>query len=161
MITALAIRNFRSIVAFTEKTGQLNIFVGQNDEGKSNIIRALDLFFNHDASRGYIFDWSRDYCSFAVKRKGKADEIAIEIEVTPPTSFTNRNPVVWRKTWRRAGLHSDEFYHRDGTAVSPKSKIAAFLKAMRFDYVPAIKGPDYFQSLMGNLHDMLEQTVEE
>jgi hypothetical protein len=161
MITALTIRNFRSILAFAEATGPLNIFVGQNDEGKSNIIRALDLFFNHDASRGYVFDWNRDYCAFAVKRKGKADEIAIEIEVTLPASFRNRNPVIWRKTWRRTGLHSDEFRHQDGTAVSPKSKIAAFLKAMRLDYVPAIKGPDYFQSLMGNLHDMLERTVEE
>jgi hypothetical protein len=161
MITALTIRNFRSILSFAETTGPLNIFVGQNDEGKSNILRALDLFFNHTTSRGYAFDWDRDFCAFATKRKGKADEIAIEIEVTPPSSFTNRNPVIWRKTWRHTGLHSDEFRHRDKTAVSPKSKIAAFLKTMRFDYVPAIKGPEFFQSLMGNLHDMLERTVEE
>ena len=30
---------------------------------------------------------------------------------------------------------------------------------MRFDYVPAIKGKDYFQQLMSKLHDMLEATV--
>lgn len=161
MITALTIRNFRSIVAFSDTMGPLNIFVGKNDEGKSNIIRALDLFFNHESSRGYAFDWNRDFCSFTPKRKGKAEEIAIAIEVTPPASFTNRNPVIWRKTWRRTGLHSDEFQHRIGTEVSPKSKIASFLKAMRFDYVPAIKSSDYFQGLMGNLHDMLEQTVAE
>lgn len=160
MITALSIRNFRSLASFTQTTTQLNIFVGQNDEGKSNVVRALDLFFNHGAGRGYQFDWKRDYCSFAVKRTGKAEEIAIDVEVTPPASFTNRNPVLWRKTWRASGPYSDEFKHRDGTPVSSKSKIAAFLRAMRFDYVPAIKSPDYFQGLMGKLHDMLEQTVE-
>ncbi|MFN3652653.1 MAG: hypothetical protein ACK47B_24005 [Armatimonadota bacterium] len=32
---------------------------------------------------------------------------------------------------------------------------------MRYDYVPAIKGKEYFQGLMGSLHDMLEATVEE
>ncbi len=32
-ITALTIRTFRSIVAFAETTGPLNIFVAQNDEG--------------------------------------------------------------------------------------------------------------------------------
>jgi hypothetical protein len=51
--------------------------------------------------------------------------------------------------------------HQDGTDVKATTKIAAFLKAMRFDYVPAIKGKDYFQSLMAKLHDMLEATVEE
>jgi hypothetical protein len=32
---------------------------------------------------------------------------------------------------------------------------------MRFDYVPAIKGQDYFQSLMSKMYDMLAATVEE
>lgn len=160
-ITALSIRNFRSIASLNEKMHDLNIFVGQNDEGKSNVLRALDLFFNHDKSEGYRLEWNRDYCCFAPVRKGKAEEITIEIEVTPPASFSNRNPVVWRKTWRREGLHADSFKHRDGVEVSSKSKIASFLKAMRFDYVPAIKGKEYFQSLMAKLHGMLEATVEE
>jgi hypothetical protein len=160
-ITALSIRNFRSIGSLNEKMHDLNIFVGQNDEGKSNVLRALDLFFNHDKGEGYRLEWNRDYCCFAPVRKGKAEEIIIEIEVMPPASFANRNPVVWRKAWRREGLHTDFFKYRDGTEVSSKSKIASFLKAMRFDYVPAIKGKEYFQSLMANLHDMLEATVEE
>jgi hypothetical protein len=160
-ITALSVRNFRSIALWKEKVHELNIFVGQNDEGKSNVLRALDLFFNHDKGGGYRLEWGRDYCCFAPILKGKADEIVIEIEVTPPSSFANRNPVVWRKTWRREGLHYDSFKHKDGTEVSPKSKIASFLKAMRYDYVPAIKGGDYFKFLMAQLHDMLEATVEE
>ena len=160
-ITALSIRNFRSISSLNEEMHDLNIFVGQNDEGKSNVLRALDLFFNHDKEGGYRLEWNRDYCCFAPIRKGKAEEIIIEIDVTPPASFANRNPVVWRKAWRREGLHADSFKHRDGAEVSSKSKIASFLKAMRFDYVPAIKGREYFQSLMAKLHDMLEATVEE
>ncbi|MBI3774050.1 MAG: AAA family ATPase [Gammaproteobacteria bacterium] len=160
-ITALSIRNFRSIVSLNETVLDLNIFVGQNDEGKSNILRALDLFFNHDKRDGYKLDWNRDYCCFAPKRSSKAKEITITIEITPPPSFANRGPAVWIKTWRRDGLHHDSFKHKDGTEVSPKSKIAAYLKAMRFDYVPAIKGRDYFQVLMSKLHDMLETSVEE
>ncbi len=160
-ITALSIRNFRSIVSLSEKVLDLNIFVGQNDEGKSNILRALDLFFNHDKRDGYKLDWNRDYCCFAPIRTRKAEEILISIEVTPPPSFANRGPAVWIKTWRRDGLHHDSFKHKDGTEVSPKSKIAAYLKTMRFDYVPAIKGRDYFQVLMSKLHDMLETSVEE
>lgn len=160
-ITAISIRNFRSIASLNENLGELNIFVGQNDEGKSNVLRALDLFFNHNKSDGYDFDWSRDFCCFAPKRVRKAEEIEIGIIVTPPPTFANQNSVIWRKVWRREGFHRETLTHEDKTEVKARSKIAAFLKAMRFDYVPAIKGKDYFQSLMANLHDMLEATVEE
>lgn len=160
-ISKLSIRNFRSIVLYDHDARDLNIFVGQNDEGKSNILRALNLFFNGDKLDGYKLDWARDYCCFAPKRVRKAEEIIIEIQIRPPASFSNQSPVVWKKIWRRDGLHRDLFKHIDGLEVNPKSKIAAYLRAMRFDYVPAIKGKDYFQSLMTKLHDMLEETVEE
>lgn len=160
-ITSLSIRNFRSIVLFNEKVQDLNIFVGKNDEGKSNILRALNLFFNYNKNDGYAFDWTQDYCCFAPKRVGKAEEIEIGIVIQPPRSFANRNPVIWKKTWRRDGFHSEILMHEDKTEIDPKSKVDAFLKSMRFDYVPAIKGKDYFQTLMSKLHDMLEATVEE
>ena len=159
-IKSISIRNFRSIASLSESVSDLNIFVGQNDEGKSNILRALDLFFNH-AAGGYHFDWIRDYCSFALKRVRKAEEIEITVVVEPPPSFNNRNPVSWKKIWRRGGLYHEALTHEDRTPIDPKSKVAAFVKAMRFDYVPAIKGSDYFQALMSKLHDMLEATVEE
>ncbi len=160
-ITALTIKNFRSIASFDHSIRDLNIFVGQNDEGKSNILRSLDLFFNHDKPQGYKLDWDRDYCAFAPIRVRKAEEISIQIEVKPPSSFANQSSVIWHKVWRKSGIHSDQFSLKDRSSVSAKSKIAAFLRSMRFDYVPAIKGPDYFQSLMAKLHDMLEATVEE
>lgn len=160
-ISRLSIKNFRSIVAFDHEMRDLNIFVGQNDEGKSNILRALNLFFNHDKSDGYKLDWDRDYCCFAPKRVRKAEEIVIELEIRPPPSFSSQTPVVWRKIWRRGGIYDDLSQHKDGTNIGSKSKIDAYLSAMRFDYVPAIKGKDYFQALMTKLHDMLEATVEE
>lgn len=160
-IKALTIRNFRSIIALDLNLRDLNIFVGQNDEGKSNVLRALDLFFNHEKEGGYKIDWLRDFCCFAPKRNRKAEEIVVQLEISPPRSFSNTNPVLWRKVWRREGIYSSSFLYKDRTEASPKSKIAAFLRSMRFDYVPAIKGADYFQSLMGKVHDMLEATVEE
>jgi predicted ATP-dependent endonuclease of OLD family len=160
-ITGISIRHFRSIVSFTDETRNLNIFVGPNDAGKSNILRALDLFFNGDKSGGYEFNWNRDYCCFATKRANKAEEITIGLVVKPPPSFANQTPVIWTKYWRREGMVREVLKHEDGTDVKATTKIAAFLRAMRFDYVPAIKGKEYFQSLMATLHDMLEATVEE
>ena len=160
-ITYVVIRNFRSIVFFSNTVHDLNIFVGQNDEGKSNVLRALDLFFNHGKRTGYELEWNLDYCYFAPERLRKADEIVVQLEITPPATFRHSTPVVWKKVWRKEGLHSESVKHRDGSEVGPRSKLLAFLRAMRFDYVPAIKGEEYFQSMMSSLHDMLEATVEE
>lgn len=124
------------------------------------MLRALDLFFNHDKRDGYALEWARDYCCFAAKRIGKAEEIEVSLEITPPDSFANRNPVIWKKIWRKTGLHVDSLLHLDKTEIKSTSKVVPFVKAMRFDYVPAIKGTDYFQSLMSKLHDMLKATVE-
>lgn len=60
-ITAVHIQNFRSIASFKNAVSDLNVFVGQNDEGKSNFLRALDLFFNHARKGGFNLVWDRDY----------------------------------------------------------------------------------------------------
>ena len=48
IIKSIEITNFRSFKKATKKLkpSELNIFVGQNDQGKSNLLRALNLFFN-------------------------------------------------------------------------------------------------------------------
>lgn len=148
-------------MSFKSHTRDLNIFVGQNDEGKSNVLRALDLFFNHDKKTGFDLVWDRDYCKFAPVRQRRAPEITIEIEIVPPESFSNREPVLWQRAWRRDGLHSERIRYKSGGEPSSRTKVNAFLKAMRYDYVPAIKGPEYFKQLLRSLHDMLEATVAE
>lgn len=43
----ISVQNFRGIKSLTKlKTGEVNSFVGKNDSGKSNILKALDAFFN-------------------------------------------------------------------------------------------------------------------
>lgn len=43
-ITEISIKNFRSIVNMNIDVEQLNMFVGLNDVGKSNVLKALNLF---------------------------------------------------------------------------------------------------------------------
>lgn len=40
-----------------------------------------------------------------------------------------------------------------------RSKAYAYLQSIRYNYVPAIKGPEYFQKLLASIHDMLDATV--
>ena len=42
-ITGISIKYFRSIVSMNISVEQLNMFVGLNDVGKSNVLKALNL----------------------------------------------------------------------------------------------------------------------
>ncbi len=46
----------------------LNVFSGANDSGKSNVLRALNLFFNNEISPGIQFDKNRDFSKIVANR---------------------------------------------------------------------------------------------
>ena len=79
-IKHIRIKNFRSIVDLSIKTTEMNIFVGLNDAGKSNVLKALNLFFNGETEPGVKYDFETDYSKYAPVRKKKAREITIAIE---------------------------------------------------------------------------------
>lgn len=61
-IKQIDIRKFRSINGLTKiKTIDLNIFVGKNDQGKSNVLRALNLFFNNETDSNTKFRYEDNY----------------------------------------------------------------------------------------------------
>jgi len=45
-ITTIEIHNFRSIKKLSINVRALTVLAGENNAGKSNILRALDIFFN-------------------------------------------------------------------------------------------------------------------
>ena len=83
----ISIINFRGIKSLQNlKVGDINSFVGKNDSGKSNILKALDAFFNdkfnsNDVFKGILedektmitirFDTSFPINALALDRDGK------------------------------------------------------------------------------------------
>jgi hypothetical protein len=155
----IRVKNFRSLrdVPFDAKA--LTVFVGCNDEGKSNLLRALDLFFNGDRRDGYVLNWQRDFCAFTKIPKNKAAQIEITLTFKLPGTFNLSERVLWQRIWRQEGLHKDEIRLADGKELPSRSKVYSFLKAIRYDYVPAIKGPEYFERILSAVYDMLDATV--
>lgn len=68
-IKYIKIKNFRSIVDMTIKADKMNVFVGLNDAGKSNVLKALNLFFNGETEPGAVFTFETDYSKYAPLRK--------------------------------------------------------------------------------------------
>jgi predicted ATP-dependent endonuclease of OLD family len=78
-IKTISIKHFRSITSVNISADKLNIFVGLNDVGKSNILKALNLFFNGetDYNQGFVFE--KDFSKLFPEKNKKAKEIEIKI----------------------------------------------------------------------------------
>jgi len=159
-IKEVRIRNFRSIVKADLVLNDLSIFVGLNDVGKSNILKALNLFFNNETDYDKALDFTNDYSKYTPARKKKAEEIIIEIIFHAPTNYKESKDIIWRKVWRKSGLHFNETKFVDNTSFPSKSKLYSWLQNIRFSYVPAIRDTSYFQILLAKLHDSLAETIE-
>lgn len=81
----LSIRNFRGIKELTNlKIGDINSFVGKNDSGKSNILKALELFFSekldtHDIYKG-IQDGEKTEITIRFNPPFKINDLATDAE---------------------------------------------------------------------------------
>ncbi|GAB0806556.1 hypothetical protein LL13F55_39770 [Escherichia coli] len=53
-IRRIEITNFRSIQKIVIDSARLQVIVGNNDAGKSNILRALNLFLTHKQIQGSL-----------------------------------------------------------------------------------------------------------
>lgn len=174
-INKIHIENFRSIRQIDADLAQLAIFVGKNDCGKSNILRALNLFFNDETNPGAEFSFADDYNFFAPVRARKAKEIVVRLEVALPETYhaTNGQVIIWTKRWREGGLWSEEYDYygqrikrnrrgqevREDVTISDKSNVHALLRKIDFEYVPAIKDSDYFNDLRGRIYGIISDAA--
>ena len=174
-IRSISIENFRSIKRLEVDTHDLAIFVGDNDSGKSNILRALNLFFNGETNPGQRLDFSHDFNKF-VKGNKRAKEISIELVLELPGSYrkTNGERVRWKKVWRESGLTNPRDYvglrqhtskrgnvSYEDVEISPKSNLHSLLTRVEFEYVPAIRSAEFFRQLRGRIYGVIAQVAEE
>lgn len=150
-IRKIHIKNFRSIVDETIELNDFNCFVGKNDSGKSNVLKALNLFFNNETDFNTPFEFESDYCKFAKRGQKQAKEISIALEIIVPETFIEHGVKVWKKTWRVVGLHSDNM----DTLFKPASRGITWLQRIQYQYVPAVKSDDYFKNLLAKLYESM------
>ncbi len=148
-IKQIHIRNFRSIVNVTLNVEKMNIFVGLNDAGKSNVLKALNLFFNNETEPGRQFNFENDYSKFAISGQKQAKEIIITLTFSIPEHYKYHEDVIWTKKWRKNGLNYDGSKNWD---FSPYSKVPTLLNRVHYKYVPAVKSDDYFKLLLADLY---------
>ena len=164
IIDSISIKNFRSIdkLSQTLNPKDLNVVIGLNDSGKSTLLKALNLFFNGRTEQNVGFRFDDDFCKFAQVRAHAAPEIEISLTFNIPSHYKNKGKMIWTKKWRRDGFYDEKIKDVNGKSYDKgKGKEVAWLRKIRYFYVPAIRDERYFNDLMGNIYDTLSEVDSE
>lgn len=150
-ITDIFIKNFRSIGEADIPVSQMNVFVGLNDAGKSNVLKALDWFFNKSNDQDYSSNAFRENYSFYNDRKtNKAYEIIVRLTLFLPAFRCNT--VVWEKVWRLDEVR-ERFLDSNGREIDPSNyRVRTAARRLKYKYVPAVKGKNVFAELLRDLY---------
>lgn len=103
-IRSISIKYFRSITSMTMTVERLNVFVGLNDVGKSNVLKALNLFFNGETDYNEKFSFEKDFSKLFPLNSKKAREIIIKITFMVPSGYKGCGEYIWEKRWRSQDL---------------------------------------------------------
>lgn len=167
LIKKIKIENFRSSVDISlDDISDLAIFAGANDSGKSNILRALNLFFNNKTSIEDYFDFRMDYSKYSLLSAREAAKkrqfISITVHfnlngINTHTDLVNEakkhDEGLWiKKTWwRDSGFPDEEFpvFLKNATGKRQlKASMRKLLNSIHFIYIPAFKNEEVFADVL-------------
>lgn len=156
IIKKVEINYFRSVYSVVLKNvDDLNILIGGNDSGKSNILKSLNLFFNNQTELGQDYYFSDDLTR---KREQEARDTKGRATIWIKVHFYNflnwkslPEEFVVKKVWNRYAAEPEVTYPKG----LPSTAIARFLNKISFHYVPALRGRAIFSHYLSLLHDAL------
>ena len=171
-IEKIEIQYFRSIYRETVSGLKLlNVFTGKNDVGKSNILKALNLFFNNETDYKRPFKFDENY-NFKRLREVRRDSVKgkqyIQIKVTfirgnrSEKTLPERFTVI--KKWLRndtfPSVVTDDLEKRlllEGKTYNARSRssLTAYLNKIRYMYIPAIKDNETFRGVFDQLQEAI------
>ncbi len=154
VISKIEIDSFRSISKVLINVANVNVFSGLNDVGKSNVLKALNLFFNQQTDFGTEINFNSDYSKVSlasVQRSSKRkQQIKIKIHFNAPPSFKSlQGKVIWvERVFDRLGARS-ESSSLDGE--KQKALLTRLTNSIQYYYIPALKGPEVLQYILGEV----------
>ena len=171
-IERIQIKNFRSIRDLSLEPADLAVLVGRNDSGKSNVLRAINLFFNNKTTKDEEIDFALDHSLFNHPNR-RAKEIIIQLQIRPPENYrrVNGDQIFWEKRWRAEGLVHDEYVGRrkvegprggvrwEDLTIPDKSNLHTLLRNIRYIYIPAIKDISYFSELRASIYNVISDVA--
>lgn len=175
----LTVENFRSIIGSPPLTlafGDFTVITGPNNSGKSNALRALDLFFNGIVD-GSEFSIERDYPKFNLGNRANT-KITVTLTFTPSQDVRLEravaalekesgikrlapNQIRLRLSYTRGDAEILQFFGQAGARSAKeelvKEVLASVRATARFKYLPV--GRDIAQTIKNELTTELVETI--
>lgn len=170
-IEKIEIQYFRSIYrSVINDINDISIFTGKNDVGKSNVLKALNLFFNNETEAECAFEFNEN---FNFKRLTEVRKESIkgkqfiqlkitfirgnQFEKTLPKKFTitkkwlrdSINPIVTDDLSRRLSAEGKNYNERSTASLT------RFLNKIDYYYIPAIKDSGIFTKMLVSLRNTI------
>lgn len=166
LIKQVEIAYFRSIYKDDlNNCSGTNIIFGRNDAGKSNVLRALNLFFRNETNPNQAFRFERDFSH--ARRSEATPENDIRKFVYVKIWFTT--PINWRaslgdsfwvkKQWSITNQEEPKFYSSI-TQPNLQQYLTRFLNKIQFHYIPAIKDRKIFEGLQAEIYKVISEHAE-
>ncbi|MDO4227346.1 ATP-dependent endonuclease [Neisseria sp.] len=157
IINRIETNYFRSVYSVDlKRIEDFNILIGNNDSGKSNILKSLNLFFNNETELGQPFYFPDDLTR---KREKEVRDSKGRATIWMKIYFNNflgwkslPQEFVIKKVWNRYAEYPETIYPSN---ISNATMIAKFMNKLSFHYIPAIRGRDIFAYFLTMLHDAL------
>lgn len=154
IITKIEIDSFRSIRREIIEADNINIFSGLNDVGKSNVLKAINLFFNRETDFGVGFNFDLDYSKVSLaaaqRSNKKKQQVRIKIHFNVPASFKSLvgERVSLERVFDRSGNATETYSHDD---PKKRASITRLANKIKFYYIPALKGPEVLRFILGEV----------
>lgn len=164
LIQRIEINYLRSLyTANFNRVGDLNVVFGRNDSGKSNFLRALNLFFNDEIEPEQELDFNLDISDArkVAARQAKGRQLIwIKITFNVPENYSAvlGDEITVKRQWNRDGeMNETVFPHLQTTGQ--RGRLTRFFNDIDFTYIPAIKDLEVFADLIERMYEAAAESV--
>ena len=165
LIKSIKIHRFRSFGDEMIEAELLNIYSGKNNVGKSNILKALNLFFNGKTDYDSPYLHSRDYNKAFRGASGGKREVTIEITFLPTGNGALRKEFgVTKKYYDDRSVPIVEYKSTDPEIEAEirrgnghvTRQFTAYLNKIEYLYVPAVRDKNLIRKILLNFEQIIK-----
>lgn len=163
-IKEITISRFRSIGRMEIPVDNITIFSGRNNSGKSNILKALNLFFNRETSFHTNYDHDVDYNKYFRGKLGGARRVKITV-LFNRTGTAALKDDFWITREFGPGIDGKPIYGSVNNDTDKKLKandgniirqFTLFFNKISYVYIPAIRDRNFIKSLFQLFEDIIK-----
>lgn len=169
IIEKIKIEKFRSFGQGTKNgneilCNELNVYSGKNNSGKSNILKALNLFFKDEVSFGEKFFFEKDYNkAYTGSYGGHIREVKITIYFSSQGDAILKNGFYIEKRFDRLGKETYKYFfkknndYKEAKEGRQTAQFKTFLSKLEYIYIPAVREKRFIQSIFKYFQLLLDK----